>query len=1265
MWHPIGVIALIAGMFGGCSGNGCSCMTTLPNGFPSNERTPNAAQIRVSQTGLAQIVKDPASLIGGLLPGGLTFDVPANCGGSPSVCCPGGNPQTPCGPILIDLKAQSGDLPRLEIKPVQGKSHLDITVRARVKTQMDVPVNIPVFGDCGLAIDTAPGPTPDLQLDIPVDLVQDATAKTTRIDAPSVTVSNLTTDDVKLNGGIGCGIANLGLGFFLDTLKTTFQNAIKDALNNQACKKCPSGDKAECGPLASACTNNVCQEGSQCLQELGVTGRMSGGTVFSSLSPGTTGSIDLYEVAGGYANTDNNGIALGLLGGMLPSGAPRDRCGPPATAPAPVQIPVSTYFQGNKRPDTGDVFDVAIGVHKNQLDRFAYSAYDGGFLCLTVGTSAVDLINSDTFGLFLRSLSNLTSNETVPMALGLRPQSPPVITLGKNTFVDNGGTKTLTEPLLDVKFSGLEIDIFAQIEGQYVRLFTLVSDLDLPVGLDVGTNGDLTPVLGDLNNAFTNISVKNSDPMIESPDDLAKVFPMILQLALPKLAGGLGAIKVPSIGGLNLEVTSITAVDNDTFLAIFGNLKPPAMMQVATVDTTAIVTGVRVPRTEVFADPSKWSPERRPVVGLELGGSDWDLEWQVKIDDGLWSAWSSAPEPQLSSELFWLQGRHQIDVRARKRGEPLTADPTPVTVTALIDTQAPEAKLERVGDELLLDGRDAVTHDVRVRWRVGGDAWKEGIAPQEISLGGAPADTLEVELVDEAGNVEHTRGSSARNVIEFHGQPGTGGGCACNGSGGGSTSALAALIVLFVLVGPRRRKHLVVLLIGGTLSGCSCSHNACGDKDCLPGEVARGTIGRWNSVATDGTRTIATTYDQTLGDLVLVELGAGDPSYSVIDGVPAGVTPTYDPGTYRGGVEDPGPDVGAWSSVALASGKGRVAYQDRERHALRFAAESSGWQPQDVDVPMDVEQIGAYASLAIGADGRPAIAYIATGLAGENGTRTTELRLARANNASPVSSGDWVITKIATGVRGCAGLCGGDKCVKPATAGDPETCQTPTSDCDPACGSSDVCVAGACLKEDGNEVIALPGGVGMFANVVVLPDGRLAIIYYDMVRTALVAQVENSVGANQFSEIVLDGMDANDRGQWATAAVDQGGTVHVAYQDALTDEVFYTTLANNAAGTPELVDDGVRTGDRTHNVGGGATIWIDNGTPRIAYQDGLSADLVIASRGGGSWTHDDAATGVRLDGFHIAAPPAGGWLVWDGVDKDAAPASTLQVKMSP
>jgi MYXO-CTERM domain-containing protein len=539
--------------------------------------------------------------------------------------------------------------------------------------------------------------------------------------------------------------------------------------------------------------------------------------------------------------------------------------------------------------------------------------------------------------------------------------------------------------------------------------------------------------------------------------------------------------------------------------------------------------------------------------------------------------------------------------------------------------------------------------------------------------------SLEVQVVDEAGNVSPTRGSSAQPVEKFHGAPGSGGGCACGASGGGAGAGATVLVVGLVLVGGRRRRRvwlrvrsvlpsIAIVMIGGSLEGCSCSHNPCGDTACQPGEVMRGAIGRWNSIATDGTRTVATTYDQTLGDLVLVELTQATPAYSVIDGIPD-EPPTYDPSTYRNGVPDSGPDVGAWSSVQLTSGKVRVAYQDRDRKALRYASENSsgGFTTEDVDVPMDVEAIGQYAKLAIDANGHPAIAYLATGIPGNGGTMTSELRLARAASSTPTKPGDWTITTIASGVRGCAGLCGADHCVKSATKGMPETCQAATTDCTTACGSGDVCVAGACLTEDQTTIVALPGGVGMFANIVFLSDGRLAIVHYDLVRTALVAEIENGPGTSMFNETVLDGMDATDRGQWASAVADSGDTIHVAYQDALADELFYLEYKpGQTPSTPELVDDGTRPGDRTHNVGGGARIWLDNGsTARIAYQDGLSSDMYVATRGTSGWTTTDAATGLRLDGFHIAAPPGGGWLVWDGVDQTNAPASTLQVKQNP
>ena len=107
-------------------------------------------------------------------------------------------------------------------------------------------------------------------------------------------------------------------------------------------------------------------------------------------------------------------------------------------------------------------FDVAIGVHEHQLDRFAYSAYEGGMLCLTIGTAQVDLLNSDTLGLFIPSLANLIDGPQ-SMALGLRLQSPPTIVLGRNTFVDDGsGGTELGEPLLDIDFTALELDFFVR-----------------------------------------------------------------------------------------------------------------------------------------------------------------------------------------------------------------------------------------------------------------------------------------------------------------------------------------------------------------------------------------------------------------------------------------------------------------------------------------------------------------------------------------------------------------------------------------------------------------------------------------------------------------------------------------------------------------------------------------------------------------------------------------------------------------------------------
>jgi hypothetical protein len=312
--------------------------------------------------------------------------------------------------------------------------------------------------------------------------------------------------------------------------------------------------------------------------------------------------------------------------------------------------------------------------------------------------------------------------------------------------------------------------------------------------------------------------------------------------------------------------------------------------------------------------------------------------------------------------------------------------------------------------------------------------------------------------------------------------------------------------------------------------------------------------------------------------------------------------------------------------------------------------------------------VGEYANLAIDGDGNPAIAYLSIGNDDGMGHRVTNLQLARASKTDPTAESDWTITTMTSAPGSCAGLCtGGQVCVASATAGQPQSCVTPDTTCSPGCGSGTTCVAGACVTPlEDPKVDDIPTGTGLWASLVVLPDGRLAAAYYDQTRRALVLGVESAPRTSQFTETILDGnMPDMDRGMWSSATVGQDGTVHVAYQDALGDQLMYTTWNGGTAGTPEVVDDGERTGDRPHPVGAGNAIYLDSsGTPTIAYQDGMTADVYVATRGPSMWSTTPLATGPLLDGFSIGATTAHGGtavLAWDLRDPSQDPPNGLQV----
>lgn len=1196
------LVASVAYAIAACGGGGCGGCATLeptPGGFPAAKRNANATQVRVTQSGFASIAADPAALVGGLLGGGgLSFPVPGQCGGNPEICCANGQPIANCGPLNINLTKMTGDDDRLIFTPRQGQSRLDVTMRARLKTASDLPITI-LGANCGVKIDTQPGNEQDIELIIPMSFAQDARTGTTRLVVGDVTINRLEDSDVTLNGGIFCLLGSVGIGFFLDTLKQTFADEIKSAIQDQVCKTCESGDVSDCGEFATACTDQVCMNGSECLQELGIAGRARGSSIFGSLSPGTTGAIDIYEILGGYSTTNQNGVALGMLGGMQPAGAARDRCGPMAADPGNTNIPVSAFFQGNVRPDNNQPFDVGIGIHKSQLSQFAYAGYDGGFLCLTITGSTFAQLSTDTFSLLSRSLGKLVSGNS-PMAVGLRPQSPPAMVLGRNVFTDDGmGNVTLTEPLLDITFDNMEIDFFAAVDDQFIRVFTVVADVHLPVGLQTTAMGELQPVIGNPEDAFTNITVKNTEAVTETPDELAALFPTILDIALPQLGGGLSPISLPAIGNLQLSVTDVTAVDNVSFLAIFANLVPMQMPR--PVDTHLALAEVYEPSTDVVKNPASWKRSQAPHIKLSLGGSRDGLEWSYRLNGGTWSGWSKHSTPTVRAKQLWLPGTHKLEVRAREIGKPWTIDTTPAT--------------------------------------------------------------LDVELGSGVIRRSPVRG--------FHGQPGAGG-CNCDSSGGGLAALPFALLIL-MLVLPMRRLGRIVrrarrlgavtwLAAVACLPGCSCGSNPCGAVDCLPGEIEHGAIGRWTSIAADDTRVVVATYDQKLGDLVAADVtDPGDIKLVAVDGIPAGVTPTYDPSTYRGGVEGEGPDVGAFTSIAVRNGLAQISYQDQEAGALKFAfeRERNKWTSVVVDGGEGFE-VGRYTSLVLDGD-IPAIAYIALGLDDGMNHRVTELRLARATKANPGAT-DWTTTTIASAIGTCGGLCdSGQACIDGA---DGQTCTATTTDCTSQCADDEACIAGSCTTAFGEPTVAdIATGTGLFARLVRLPsDGRLAVVFYDRTAHGLKIAVENAPNASAFTVTDLDGGAVGDRGLWASAVADTSGTVHIAYQDAIGDQLMYTSW-NLTPGTPEVVDDGVRAGDRTHPVGAASAIFVHNGALQIAYQDGMTADVYLATKSG-TWSTQPISAGPLLDGFSIAATTGFGqpYLAWDRLDQSLAVPNTLFVQ---
>jgi len=1225
MWKLFRAVAILFVAQLACSSQGCSCLGKIPGGFPVAERRPRAIQVRATSDLFDYLNANGPTLLPKLLPGGSTFNVPSSCTGTAHVCC-----NTPMCRIQFDFQS-------LTLVPT-APNVLKLTVVLKLKTLDNLPV-VALGSTCLTSIDSTRSGAQTMTLTADLAFPINATTNATELAMSNVNLADVDDGDFNFNepgSGFLCGGLTALKGLVIPIFTSTIKSQLTDTVAQQSCMKCMMKD--DCNAYASACTGGNCvlSDGKTCVQEVGVSGRMDVGSSLASFSPGNQAKLDLLAILGDYAKADN-GLSLGMLGGAASAG--HSTCVPQINPPAAVDVAPSATFTTNVTPD-GRPYHLGIGVHKSFLDRAGYSAWDGGALCLNIGTASFGQLSSGTLQLLIPSLKDLTHDVNSPVYLVTRPEAPPTFTLGKGTYkLDSTGKRVMDEPLFWVTMPNFHLDFYLFVDQSYVRVMTMTADLRLPVGLDLDAMGQLQPALGALDKAFTNVRITDTDLLAETPQDLAQTFPMLLDLAGGQLGSALKPIALPALMGLNISPKAVTTTDpngngENQFLSIFADLSA-ASPATAAADTHAELLSLTLPPTKEFSVTTRGTsvPTARIALSGHAPGTT-SLEYSYRLDTGSWSPWSQVDILEMTDPVLWLQARHHLEIRARAVDEPATTDPSPATLDLLVDTEPPEGRIES-GPRIVAHDRVSPDSSLLYRWSVDGGAFT-GYSPS-MELPPVDPSHIVVQVKDEAGLV---------GELGFHGRstdPAPAGcGCAVGGrSDGGGRTALVVLMVGLAVVCFRRRKAVfLMLMLGGCNSGLG------------KGDFAAPTdeIGRWSdlTVAADGTLHLAA-YDTTTGDLVYAHANKTTDTlgWQIVDGVDL-TADVVTPGDYRHGMVDPGPDVGTYTSVAVtSSGAPRISYTDTTNNAVKLALGPHPFRLISVEAGKTGELLGQFTALSLNKAGVPQIAYMVTGISDGKGAFRSELRVATASSASPSGPSDFTIAVADHTAIPCAGRCdAGKACIQTTMVGgmpngDPSlsTCVAVTATCPSACSATQACIAGVCTT-----FLAVtsptdwPEGVGLFTQARRDSNDALALVYHD--RTQGDLKLATQSADKTFAVSFLDGNSSGtDVGQFCTAGFDAAGVLHVAYVDAIANKLLYRSVTNGTPAAVEVIDSGDRN-DGQHPVGPASLLAGDK--IRVAYQDARTADLNLAIRAGG-WTSSVLQNGFPGYGFfpHLASATDG------------------------
>ena len=688
----------VVGLWACNAPTGCACggFTPMPQGTYTGPKLNSAGAARMSAQGFTTLNANANSILAFFAPGGV-LQVPVPCSiqqtslaGIPivqlavadtgSLGCSAescGRMNGSCDPAIDVGQAVTINFTSLTFAP-KAPDILEAKVTATVQTG-PIPISSRGSGASALCLfngrakftvdlDTgrAQPPTTDLALDIKfaintrwdqllaleVSDVGNAQACSGSTQPPNCIDPN---DMQILNEGCSAlniasisAVKSLIINQLTDSLKTQISDALAEA-NCASCGpagECPSfmGASSSCDVDAGVCMDSMTNK---CVPGLlGTEGRLEVGQALGALGAPANSAIELSLGAGGSAVASSTGLTAGLRGGAKEVVVAD--CVAPAQRPAPQMLGLPDFDLDAPGPS-----DVGLSVSGQMISEMLFRAQQSGALCLELGNETVAALESDLLATLLPSLGLITEGKNVPLRIVIRPVNPPSAVVGEGT-VDNDGRPL--DPLVRLNWQGVEIDAYALIDDRQARLFTVAADMSLPLGVTLDGCSGITPIIGDITGAITNVRVKNSEMLAEPLTVLQNLVPSLLTLAEPQLAMGLQSFTIPEFNGFQLQLVGargIGRVSGSTtynHVGIYADLLSGTQMckaKTKRVSSQLVRSAVK----------SKDSASLEARVGLEYS-------WRV--DKGLWSSWQKADSLghlAVQHPRLLLGGQHVIEVR--------------------------------------------------------------------------------------------------------------------------------------------------------------------------------------------------------------------------------------------------------------------------------------------------------------------------------------------------------------------------------------------------------------------------------------------------------------------------------------------------------------------------------------------------------------------------------------------------------------------------